>query len=255
MQVSGMKYTVDTAKAFDKGEEYKAPWYKAASVQRVIITEVDGKAFDEAATYAVITSNANFNGMDSSYVFKAAAETNDKSTITSAVVRDVVWMYLKETLAGAVGESYAAPQGRVTVAGKAAVVLTRQNLTVNGEAQTAEIYNIDGSNYFKLRDMAALLSGTGSQFSVDYDAASNTIAVKTGEAYTDVGGELATGTDKSATAVRSAQKLIIDGAPVTDLTAFNIGGNNFFKLRELGEKLGFGVDYDQASNTMVVTSK
>ena len=255
MQVSGMKYTVDTTKAFDQGEAYKDPWYKAASVRRVIVTEVCGKAFDETATYAVITSNANFNGMDSSYVFKAAAESNEKSAITSAVVRDVIWMYLKETLAGTVGESYAAPQGRITVAGKAAVVLTKQNLTVNGETKTAEIYNIDGSNYFKLRDMAALLTGTASQFSVSYDAESNTVVVKTGEGYEKQAGDLELGFDKSATAVRSSQKLLIDGEPVTKLTAYNIGGNNFFKLRELGETLGFTVEYDQGTNTMVVTSK
>jgi hypothetical protein len=46
----------------------------------------------------VITSNANFNGMDSSYVFKEAAAENEKSTITTAVVRDVVWQYIDEVL-------------------------------------------------------------------------------------------------------------------------------------------------------------
>ena len=134
------------------------------------------------------------------------------------------------------------------------VMLTNQNLTVDGEAKNTEIYNIDGSNYFKLRDMAALLNGTGSQFSVDFDSARNTIVVKTGAAYTSVGGELATGTDKSDSAVASAQSVEIDGTKV-ELTAFNIGGNNFFKLRELGTALGFDVDYDSATATMIVKSK
>ena len=134
------------------------------------------------------------------------------------------------------------------------VALTNQKLTVNGEAKNTEIYNIDGSNYFKLRDMAALLSGTGSQFSVDYDAARSTIVVKTGAAYTAIGGELATGTDKSASAVASAQSIEIDGKKA-DLSAYNIGGNNFFKLRDLGTALGFDVDYDSATATMIVKSK
>ena len=115
MQVSGLTYSVNADKAFDKGEVYKDPWSKANSVQRVSIESVNGKAFDTAATYAVITSNANFNGMDSSYVFKAAAETNEKSAITTAVVRDIVWMYIDEQLENIVGEAYAAPQGRITV--------------------------------------------------------------------------------------------------------------------------------------------
>lgn len=116
MQVSGLSYTVDAGKAFDKGEVYKEPWYKAASVQRVTIGDVNGKAFDAAATYAVVTSNANFNGMDSSYIFKAAAEADSRSAITTAVVRDVVWMYIDEALENVVGDTYAAAAGRITVA-------------------------------------------------------------------------------------------------------------------------------------------
>ena len=39
------------------------------------------------------------------------------------------------------------------------------------------------------------------------------------------------------------------------LEAFNIGGNNYFMLRALGEALGFEVDYDAATRTMIVNSK
>ena len=79
------------------------------------IEEVNGQPFDAEATYAVITSNANFNGMDSSYIFAAAAEENEKSTITTAVVRDVVWMYIAGELNSQIGEAYVQPQGRINV--------------------------------------------------------------------------------------------------------------------------------------------
>ncbi|MDD6315936.1 MAG: 5'-nucleotidase C-terminal domain-containing protein [Clostridia bacterium] len=115
MQASGVDYTVNTTKAYDKGEVYSGNWYKAASVQRVIVNSINGKALDAAATYAVVTSNANFNGMDSSYMFKAAAGENEKSAITTAVVRDVVWMYIKEELGGTIGSQYAAPRGSITL--------------------------------------------------------------------------------------------------------------------------------------------
>ncbi len=255
MQVAGLKYTVDTEKTYDRGEAYGKNWFVANSINRVSVTEVNGKPLDAEATYAVVTSNANYNGMDSSYIFKAAAEANEKSTITTAVVRDVVWMYLAEKIGNVVPETYAEAQGRITVLKKAVVVPTTQKLTVNGEEKTTEIYNIDGSNYFKLRDMAALLSGTGSQFSVVYDEESKTVVIKTGEAYEKQPGDLEPGADKSKTAVRSAQSITINGETVSDLTAFNIGGNNFFKLRELGEKLGFDVKYDEENRTMVVTSR
>ena len=115
MQVSGLKYTVDTARAYDKGEAYGEQWFKAASLGRVTVSDVNGQPFDAEATYAVITSNANMNGMDSSYVFKSAAETNEKSTITTAVVRDVIWKYIAEELNNRIGADYAEAQGRITI--------------------------------------------------------------------------------------------------------------------------------------------
>jgi 5'-nucleotidase len=115
MQAAGLKYTVDTGKAYDKGEAYGDHWFRAASLGRVTIEEVNGQPFDQAAVYAVITSNANFNGMDSSYIFKAAAEENTKSTITTAVVRDVIWMYIADELNNVIGEPYAEAQGRIII--------------------------------------------------------------------------------------------------------------------------------------------
>ena len=116
MQVSGLRYTVDATVAFDQGEAYgDKGWFRAASVRRVTIDEVNGQPFDAEATYAVVTSNANFNGMDSSYVFAAAAETNEKSTITTAVVRDVVWLYIANELNNRIGEAYAESQGRIVI--------------------------------------------------------------------------------------------------------------------------------------------
>ncbi len=115
MQVAGLKYTVDTSVDYAKGEAYGDNWFKAASLGRVTIDEVNGQPFDAEAVYAVITSNANFNGMDSSYIFPIAAGENEKSTVSTAVVRDVVWMYLASELGNVVGEAYAEPQGRITV--------------------------------------------------------------------------------------------------------------------------------------------
>ena len=115
MQVSGLAYTVDTSKAYDAGEAYGSDWFRAKSLSRVTITEVNGQPFDAEAVYAVITSNANFNGMDSSYIFQEAAMENETSTITTAVVRDVVWLYIASELENGIGEEYALAQGRITV--------------------------------------------------------------------------------------------------------------------------------------------
>ena len=134
------------------------------------------------------------------------------------------------------------------------VVLSPQNLSVNGVSRDVEKYNIDGYNYFKLRDIAYLLNGTPAQFSVEWDAEANAARVVSGQPYAANGSELVIGADRSATAVRSPQTIVINGEVRSDLAAFNLAGNNFFKLRDLGEALGFQVDYDEETNTAVVTA-
>ena len=115
MQAAGLSYTVDTAVAYDAGEAYGDHWARANSLGRVTIDDVNGQPFDPEATYAVITSNANFNGMDSSYMFVEAASDDEKSTVTTAVVRDVIWMYISGELDNVIDQSYAEAQGRITV--------------------------------------------------------------------------------------------------------------------------------------------
>lgn len=137
----------------------------------------------------------------------------------------------------------------------AEVVRTNQSLVVDGTPVACEIYNIDGSNYFKLRDLAFLLNGTGSQFAVGYDNATRTVTVNTGTGYLPNGSELVIGEDQSKTAGPSTQTILINGILNSALSAYNIGGNNFFKLRELGDALGFDVDYDNLTRTMLVNSK
>ena len=130
-------------------------------------------------------------------------------------------------------------------AADATVMISRQNLRADGVTVACEKYNIDGSNYFKLRDVAYLVNGTGSQFSVGYDAEKKVVSIVTGEEYAPIGSEMdLSGGDKSATAKPSTQTILIDGAERSDLSVYNIGGNNYFKLRDLGTALGFKVDYD-----------
>ena len=134
----------------------------------------------------------------------------------------------------------------------ARTVLSSQNLVVNGEAVEVEKYNIDDYNYFKLRDLAELLNGTESQFDVDFDETKREAYITTGVPYAHKNGtELKTGVDNSASAVPTAWKVFIDGE-AADLTGYNIGGNNFFQLRELGKAVHFYVHYDEATRTMKV---
>ena len=132
-------------------------------------------------------------------------------------------------------------------------VLSPQKLTVDGKDVECEKYNIGGSNYFKLRDLAQVLSGTGSQFDVRYDEATATVRITTGKMYIPNGTELLVGVDNSASAQPSSQAIRINGANNKKLTVYNIGGSNFFQLRELANLLNFEVGYDIDTNTATVT--
>ena len=174
--------------------------------------------------------------------------------VNSGSVRFVSGMTAAEAEAkSAAGNRMPSGVVAVTVVGKPTVQLTTQALKVYGETTDTEIYNISGYNYFKLRDIAALLNGTGAQFSVSFDEESRSVSITTGAAYEAVGGELELGEDKSATCVLSNWSIEVNGEK-KDVVAYNLGGNNFFKLRDLGAALGFGVDYDEATRTMLVTA-
>ena len=131
---------------------------------------------------------------------------------------------------------------------------TASKVTVNGEAKAFEAYNINSNNYFKLRDIAYVLNGTDASFSVGWDGAANSIALKKGEAYSPTGSEMkVSGTKDIKDAVESNSTILIDGQKAA-LKAYTIKGNNYFKLRDLGTSLGFDVGWDNASQTISIST-
>lgn len=124
-------------------------------------------------------------------------------------------------------------------------------IRLDGQPVSVPAYGIGGSNYFKLRDVAALLNDTPARFQVDWDAAGQTIALTPGQPYTPAGGELTPGSGKHQIGNPAAASVTVSGQPAA-LTAYNIGGSNYFKLRDLGEALGFQVQWDEASRTVLL---
>lgn len=124
---------------------------------------------------------------------------------------------------------------------------------LDGRAINPTAFNIGGNNFFMLRDVAYLLNGTAVQFEVTWNGALNAINLITGQAYTPIGGEMTQGTAQQTTATPTTATVYIDGTRA-NLTAFNIGGNNFFMLRDLGEALGFGVDWDAGAGMIVIST-
>lgn len=126
---------------------------------------------------------------------------------------------------------------------------TTAKVLVNGAATSFDAYAINGNNYFKLRDLAKVVSGTKKQFEVTWDAGKNAINLKSGKVYTSVGGELTKGNGAQKTATPCTSSIYKDGAAVT-LTAYTINGNNYFKLRDVAQAFDIGVTWDAKTATI-----
>ena len=77
------------------------------------------------------------------------------------------------------------------------------------------------------------------------------ITLTSGRAYADARGEVSTGDDKSKPATATKSKIYVDGNE-TPFTAYNIGGNNYFKLRDVAKVLNIGVGYDDATKVITI---
>ena len=131
---------------------------------------------------------------------------------------------------------------------------TSSHVFINGTEISFGAYTIDGNNYFKLRDIAYALNGTNKQFNVGYDANTNTICLTSGEAYVAVGGEMITGNSETVNVEPTVSKVLKDGEEIS-LKAYSINGNNYFKLRDLGEAFDFSVDWDESTNAILIDTK
>lgn len=131
-------------------------------------------------------------------------------------------------------------------------VPTSSKVLLNGNDVNIEAYNIDNSNYFKLRDIAKILDGSKKSFNVEWDNSKNAINIVKNKKYSPVGMELASYNEKrSKSAVKSSSEVYLNGEKVT-LTAYNIDGNNYFKLRDIAGTLDFEVMWDAVQNAVII---
>ncbi|MBR4015846.1 MAG: hypothetical protein IKI88_06575 [Anaerotignum sp.] len=151
----------------------------------------------------------------------------------------------EETPALVIAPAPAAP------AAKAKAVPSTAKMTVNGKEAAVHAYNVSDYTYFKLRDVAAVVTGTTANFEVSYDEQARTITLTKAAAYTGKADTKALSGEK--TALLSNQKVVLDGAEVK-LTAYNIDGYNYFKLRDLGAALGFEVTWNAETKTIGIAA-
>lgn len=138
-------------------------------------------------------------------------------------------------------------------AGEVTAAKVELTISVDGVNRRIDAYAIDNYNYFKLRDIAYVLSGTSKQFDVTWDGSKNAINLVKGKAYTVVGNELAMLPywEETKTAVPNTSSILLDGKEER-LTAYTIDGYNYFKLRDIASTFDFFVDWDNIRRTVIV---
>lgn len=134
-------------------------------------------------------------------------------------------------------------------------------ITVDGEQVDFQAYalkdaNGNETNYLKLRDVAYILNGTDAQFQVGWD---DSVVITTGTAYTVNGSEMSTPFSGNRAYEDASAATKVNGTLV-QLSAILLkdasgNGYTYYKLRDLGQALGFNVGWSAEKGIYIETDK
>ncbi|MCL2356216.1 MAG: glycoside hydrolase family 5 protein [Defluviitaleaceae bacterium] len=141
----------------------------------------------------------------------------------------VMAVFLVVTLAVAVSAAQATP--------------TEHEVRVDGTSVDVRAFNIGGRNYFMLRDVAYILRDTPVRFDLEWDGERGAILIESGNSYAGTPAEI----DGSATIAVPSRADVYVNDVLINFNAYSIRGFTFFQLRELGDALGFGVDFEDGA--------
>lgn len=126
-------------------------------------------------------------------------------------------------------------------------------LNVNDEwGYYLDVYNIGGSNYYKLRDIVCIMNGWNVPIGLEYNQSANRIDIITGGVYRIIGTELhSTSRKATVSAQESDIQVYVDGKQMS-FDAYEIDGSTYFKLRDLAEPIGFDVQYNASTGQVAI---
>ncbi len=130
---------------------------------------------------------------------------------------------------------------------------TSQKLELDGEAVNVGFYNIEGNNYIKLRDLAAIVMGKKWEFSVSYNNEEKVVSIDFDKPYEKVKGDLEEIKVEKASAALNKRPMIINGTKRMIKTAL-IDGNNYVQLRDISRFVGLEVGYIAETKTITLKS-
>ena len=131
-------------------------------------------------------------------------------------------------------------------------VISTAKISVNGNVQNVPGYTVNNNNYYKIRDIAMLLKDTSKKFDISWDSSKNAVNILTGKKYTVVGGELENAKASEKLDIVISNGGFLKNGEAIDISAYNINGNNYFKIRDIAEIIGFTVGWDDPTSTITI---
>lgn len=119
------------------------------------------------------------------------------------------------------------------------------------------VYYIEGQPYYKLRDLAALLSGTAKCFSVGWDASASAISLTSGGNYT-IGADDLRGTPwygEDGVLVKPSTATLLVNGERQQITSYSIDGNTYVQLEDIMQMFDVHVAYGEKSEVLLDTSR
>lgn len=143
---------------------------------------------------------------------------------------------------------------RYDVVNSLSATLSNATVLVNGEQVDVSGYTVNDSNYFKVRDIAMVVNGTAGKFNVEWDSSNNSIVIRPGEDYVPVGGELSGDISGTLDVAENSTPIYVNDKR-TAITAYNINGSAYFKIRDIADAAGFEIEWDGGSQTINIVTE
>lgn len=122
---------------------------------------------------------------------------------------------------------------------------------INGKEIDFDAYNINGNNFFKLRDLAYSVNGTAKKFAVDWDNSLKAVNMTTGSSYKANGSEMSAPGAASQKADITNSLLYLNKTRIYPLT-YIIKNNNYVKLQDWAKALDIKISYDAAKKLITI---
>jgi len=127
-----------------------------------------------------------------------------------------------------------------------------QRVVIDGREIAFAAYNIEGSNFVTIRNLAYILNGTSKQFEIGWDGVNNAISLTSGQPYTPRGDEMEMQANRqNKIPVPTSSAIYLNGGQA-QFTAYFIEGSNYFRLRDVMQAFNVYVGWDGETNTITL---